>query len=404
MFRVTMHSAVPRLPLVIVGVAALVAGVLLAVYSVRQDREFQRLIAAGDAALAGDRTFEAIEAFSGALTLKRESMLAYLKRGDAYRRQGELTAALRDLRQAAALDPAAPRAAELLGDVNVSMERYERAAEHYRAFIALDDRAPRVYYKLALTYYRNGQASMAVEPLRQAVAIDARFAEAHYLLALCLRDREQDDEALASLNRAVEVSPAFAAAREELADIHFAAGRNQQAFQQLEALAALEPARPERLVGVGLAYARLGRTDAAILTLGRAAERYPDAPAVYTALGRVWLDAAERRNDRVALSKAVEALQPSTAGSAASSEALMLYGRALFLSGQYAAAERALQQAVARRPVEPLAFRYLADSSERVGHAAAAHDALTRYVALADEDELDPGTPARLARLERRVR
>ena len=404
MFRVTMNSAVPRLPLVIVGVAALVAGMVLAVYSVRQDREFQRLIAAGDAALAADRTFEAIEAFSGALTLKRESMLAYLKRGDAYRRQGELTAALRDLRQAAALDPAAPRAAELLGDVNVGMERYERAAEHYRAFIALDDRAPRVYYKLALTYYRNGQASMAVEPLRQAVAIDARFAEAHYLLALCLREREQDAEALASLNRAVDVSPAFAAAREELADIHFAAGRNQQAIQQLEALAALEPSRPERLVGVGLAYARLGRTDAAILTLGRAAERYPDAPAVYTALGRVWLEAAERRNDRVALSKAVEALQPSTAGSGASSEALMLYGRALYLSGQYGAAERALQQAVARRPVEPLAFRYLADSSERVGHAAAAHDALTRYVALADEDELDPGTPARLARLERRSR
>ena len=397
-----MNSAVPRLPLVIVGVAALVAGVVLAVYSVRQDREFQRLIAAGDTALAEDRTFEAIEAFSGALTLKRESMLAHLKRGDAYRRQGELTAALRDLREAAALDPAAPRAAELLGDVNVGMERYERAAEHYRAFIALDDRAPRVYYKLALTYYRNGQASMAVEPLRQAVAIDARFAEAHYLLALCLRDREQDDEALASLNRAVEVSPAFAAAREELADIHFAAGRNQQAIEQLEALAALEPSRPERLVGVGLAYARLGRTDAAILTLGRAAERYPDAPAVYTALGRVWLDAAERRGDRVALSKAVEALQPSTAGSGASSEALMLYGRALFLSGQYGAAERALQQAVARQPVEPLAFRYLADSSERVGHAAAAHDALTRYVALVDEDDLDPATPARLARLERR--
>ena len=64
--------------------------------------------------------------------------------------------------------------------------------------------------------------------------------------------------------------------------------------------------------------------------------------------------------------------------------------------------EDALQQAVARQPVEPLAFRYLADSSERVGHAAAAHDALTRYVALVDEDDLDPATPARLARLERR--
>jgi tetratricopeptide (TPR) repeat protein len=397
-----MTSAVPRLFLVVVGVAALVAGVVLAAYAVRQEREFQRLIAAGDAAMAEERTFEAIEAFSGALTLKRDSMLAYVKRGDAYRRRGELNAALRDLREAAALDPSAPRAAELLGDVNVGMERYERAAEHYRAFIALDDRAPRIYYKLALTYYRNGQASLAVEPLQQAVALDARFAEAHYLLALCLRARDQNDQALAALNRAVEVNPAFDAAREELSHLYFETGRNQQAIQQLEALAALEPSRPERLVSVGLAYARIGRTDAAILTLGRAAERYPDEPVVYTALGRVWLEQAEQRNDRVALSKAVEALQPSTAGSGASSEALMLYGRALFLSGQFEAAERALQQAAARQPVEPLALRYLADSSERLGHAAAAHDALTRYVALVDEDELDPATPVRLARLARR--
>lgn len=391
-----------RLLLVAVGVAALVVGVVLASYSVRQEREFQRLIAAGDAALAQDQTFVAIEAFSGALALKRDSMLANLKRGDSYRRRGELTAALRDLREAAALDPSAPLPVELLGDVNVGMARYERAAEHYRAFIALDDRAPRVFYKLALTYYRNGRAAMAIEPLRQAVAIDGRFAEAHYLLGLCLRDRRQGEEALGALTRAVEVNPTFTAAREELADLYFATGRSQPAIEQLEALAALEPARAERLVSVGLAYARLGRTDTAILTLGRAAERYPEEPAVYTALGRVWLETAERRNDRVALSKAVEALQPSTAGSGASSEALMLYGRALFLSGQMDAAERALQQAVARQPVEPLAFRYLADSAERLGHIAQAHDALTHYVALVDEDDLDPATPARLARLERR--
>jgi tetratricopeptide (TPR) repeat protein len=381
-----MTSAVPRLVLVVVAVAALVAGVVLAAYSVRQDREFQRLIATGDAALADDQTFEAIEAFSGALALKRDSMLAHLKRGDAYRRRGELAAALRDLRQAAALDPAAPRPLELLGDVNVAMERYERAADHYRAFIALDDRVPRVYYKLALSYYRVGKASMAVEPLRQAVALDARFAEAHYLLGLCFRDRKRDEDALAALTRAVEVNPTFAAARDELADLNFSRGRTQPAIEQLEALAALEPGRPERLVGVGLAYARLGRTEAAILTLGRAAERYPDAPAVYTALGRVWLEQAERRSDRVALSKAVEALQPSTVGSDASSEALTLYGRALYLSGQIDAAERALQQAVARTPVDPLAYRYLADSSQRLGHASVARDARARYLALVGDE------------------
>jgi tetratricopeptide (TPR) repeat protein len=371
-----------RLLVVSVGLAALMVGVVLAWYSVRQDREFQRLIASGDAALSEEQTFVAIEAFSVALALKRDSMLAYLKRGDTYRRRGELDAALRDLRQAAELDPSAPRPVELLGDVNASMGLHERAAEHYLAFTQLDDRSARVQYKLALAYFRNGQPARAVEPLRQATALDDRFAEAHYLLGMCLRASQQQDEAFEALTRAVEINPAFAAAREELADLHAEAGRWGNAIEELEALAALEPARAERLVSVGLAYARQGRTDAAILTLGRAAERYPDAPVVYTALGRVWLDAAERSHDQVALSKALEALQPTAIAANASSETLMLYGRALWLSGDATGAERALQQAASRWPVDPMAFRYLADAAERLGHTALAQDALHRYEAL----------------------
>ena len=390
-----------RLVVVSVGVAALVVGILVAWYSVRQDREFQRLIAAGDAAIVQDQTFVAIEAFSGAIALKPGSMLAYLKRGDTYRRRGELTSALRDLRQASTLDPGAPRPVELLGDVNVAMGRYERALEDYRRFTVLDDRAPRVLYKLALTYYRNGQAALAIEPLRQAVAFDDRFVEAHYLLGMCLLERKRDAEALRSLTRAIEINPAFAAAREEMADIYAERGRSRDAIEQLEALAALEPARAERLVSVGLAYARLGRTDAAILTLGRAAERFPEEPVVYTALGRVWLETAETRNDRVALSKAIGALQPTAARATASSEALALYGRALFLSGEIGGAERTLQEATTRMPVEPLAFRYLAAAADRLGHVAPARDALRRYVALVDSP--DAPTLALLADTHRRL-
>jgi tetratricopeptide (TPR) repeat protein len=147
--------------------AILLAGTVFAWNAVRQEREFRRLIAVGDAALTRDQTYEAIEAFSGALAFKRDSMLAHLKRGDSYRRRGELAAALRDLREAAALDPAATRALELLGDVNAAMGRYERAIEVYRRYLAIDDRAPQILYKLALAYYRNGQIVPAVEPIRK---------------------------------------------------------------------------------------------------------------------------------------------------------------------------------------------------------------------------------------------
>src|SRR5918992_4835443 len=118
-------------------VSAVVAGMLLTWYSARQEREYRRLIAVGDAALARDQTSVAIEAYSGAAAIQPQSMLAYLKRGDTYRRQGELSAALRDLRQAAALDPTSTRTLEMLGDVNVAMGRFERGAQQYERFVTL---------------------------------------------------------------------------------------------------------------------------------------------------------------------------------------------------------------------------------------------------------------------------
>jgi len=176
-------------------------------------------------------------------------------------------------------------------------------------------------------------------------------------------------------------------AREELAALDLAQGKTREGLEQLEALAALEPSRPERLVNVGLAYARVGRTDAAIATLGRAAERYPEADVVYEALGRVWLTSAEAHDDAVALSKAIQALEAAAARANASSDTLTLYGRALILSGRIQTAERVLQQATTVWPVEPTAFLHLADAAERRGHVAAAHDALASYMALSDDQD-----------------
>src|SRR5262245_5891456 len=71
-----------------VGVAVAIASTILVWADVRKEREFRRLIAVGDEALATGETFNAIEAYSGAVALKPKSMLAYLKRGDTYRRRG----------------------------------------------------------------------------------------------------------------------------------------------------------------------------------------------------------------------------------------------------------------------------------------------------------------------------
>ncbi len=348
-----------------------------------RERRYREHIARGEAAMAADDTGAAVAAFNAALAIKPESMLGYLKRGEAYRRQNDLESALRDLRQATDLDQTSPRAFELAGDINYALGRYERAAERYERSATVDDRSARVQYKLALSRYRTGQVAGAVTALQSAIKLDDKFAEAHYLLGLCYRDQQKHEESLIALRRSVALSPALLDAREELADLFGRLGRSDDRIDQLAALLSLDPA-PSREVALGLAYAVAGRPDSAVITLRRAVERHPQHPQAYVALGRVWLETAQQRGDRVDLSKALEALG-AAAGSDQGSEALTLLGRALMASGDDEAALRTLQQAADTLPVDPMAFFYLAEAAERRGGLEIARRALLDYQALEGE-------------------
>ena len=124
--RRTMRGVKRRVILITV-VAALVAATVYGWSDVRQARAFRRLIAEGDAALGRGQTSAALEAFSGAVALRPQSMLPYLKRGDTYRRDGQFDSAARDLAPAQALDPTAPQPLELEGDVRHGAGRRRRS-------------------------------------------------------------------------------------------------------------------------------------------------------------------------------------------------------------------------------------------------------------------------------------
>lgn len=394
-----------RRTLVVVVVVA-VAGVAgaLAFSALANERQFERLIAEGDQAVASERHFEAIEAFSGAITRKPDSMLAHLKRGAVYQSQNEFDAALRDLRRAVDLDPGALLAVELLGDVNASLNRAERAIERYEAYIGLDERSARVHYKLGLSRYRAGRIDAAASALQQALKLDPALGDAHYLLGLVLRDQNQLPAARRALEEAARRMPAGQTApREALAEVYALEGEHTKAINELEALAALDLTRADRLVAVGLAQARAGREDAAVVTLSRAVDRFPEAPLAYAALGHVWLTSAQRRGDRVALNKALEALQQAAARSDATSDTFAELGRAWALAGDRMAAERALRQAVARVPVPADAYLQLADLTSRDGRVQDARDALLKYATLVGDDRPLAEVSTRIADLSMRL-
>src|SRR4051794_38848388 len=100
-----MIGAVKRSVVFLAVLGLLTAAAALAYQAVARDRDYRALVTRGDTALREDQTFGAIEAYSGAIALRPESLLARLRRAETYRRRGDrgdLDQAARDLRAAAA--------------------------------------------------------------------------------------------------------------------------------------------------------------------------------------------------------------------------------------------------------------------------------------------------------------
>jgi tetratricopeptide (TPR) repeat protein len=348
----------------------------------RRERLYRQNVLRGELAMGRGDSFTALAAFTEAIALKPDSMLGYLKRGEARYQRGELDAAADDLTTASERDPTATRALELRGDVDLARQLPDRAIDHYAACVKLDDRSPGVLYKLGLVRLLAGRLSDAADALTRAVALDNRLVEGHYLLGVCLRELQRPLDAQRALERAVALAPSSIAAREQLADLYAAAGNRAGLIRQLDALYEADP-RAGRQIALAGAYAQMNQPARAIRLLGNAAERFPDHADTYVALGRLWLEDARTGEDRVALGKAIEALQHG-ASMEPTSEALTLLGEARLAAAELPLAERTLLDAAERLPVQPVTFLRLADAAERLGHTRTARAALVDYYSLLD--------------------
>src|SRR5262245_4126283 len=125
-----MRRTVPWAGATVALVTCTVLGAL-AVQRLYAERQYGRLLADGERALAAGNAYAAVEAFSGALALRPDSMVAFLRRGEAYRDQRRFDEAARDWRQASRLAPEAPQPLIALGDHFDSLGHYAQAAEWY---------------------------------------------------------------------------------------------------------------------------------------------------------------------------------------------------------------------------------------------------------------------------------
>ena len=182
-------------------------------------------------------------------------------RGNAYLKEGNASAALREYRQAVRHKP---EDAKLYYGVSLALASGGAAADGSR-----------------------GMEGMRIEALEKALALDPSYADAYNELGIIHTQLGRFAEAEQALSAAIEADPQYAAARNNLGVLYGKLGRNEDAEAQFRRALEDDPGYVEALRNHGLTLAALGRLGEAERALQKAAELEPGDAQVKQALGMV---------------------------------------------------------------------------------------------------------------------
>jgi tetratricopeptide (TPR) repeat protein len=255
--------------------------------------------------MAGESFDRAAEEIEEALELFPDEAELLATAADIQRRIKKLPEAETYLRRAEAVDPSHDRVMSVGADLSYDLRDLDKAASLYRQLV---DRRPNRYHysRLVYTLNRIGEHEEASETGRQGLE---RFPDDPWLLrGLAAAEAKQGhrDQAIELYEKVLELEPKDRFAYKELmrlrtsetsadeaasalkglmrsgdraknphlktlaADRLRKAGKDDEAAVEYEAALSLDPGNAYALSQLGFCYRRLGRTEEAIDTLGRA--------------------------------------------------------------------------------------------------------------------------------------
>ena len=366
-----------RKPFFIFALVALAVSALVLGYELfARDYRYFQLVRLGDQLMEEELPFQASRTYASAIGMKPDIPLAYVKRADAERAQGNVAQALDDLETAARLSSDVLLVSMRLADVYNEAERFDEAARHYEEVVRVDPDSTTALYKLALVRFRSGREAEAIDTLNRAAAIRDGFWEAYYLRGAIFQSLGATDEAEADFRKALELRPGADLARAALVELYMDNRDSARAMELVQAEIDANPGAAPPYLSLAHVHRVAGRSTEAIAAVGLALEQDPNLPAAYLLLGELWLDDAMARGDLVSVDKAVAALESVTKMDPNDGRAALALGRAYLALDDESRGFAELQRASQATPIRAEAHRLLGDLYRaRNNHA----EAVTAY-------------------------
>jgi tetratricopeptide (TPR) repeat protein len=243
----------------------------------RHPGEVEIAHALGNVLLVMGQPRAAIEVLSAALREAPDRADLHYLLGDAYERDHHVESALKEMQEAARLEPRMDEAWGRSGLYLVNLTRFQEARAPLERAIQLNPSVSYYHWALGDSYLNDPTApdyfSRALASYRQALKLDPNNEKALYSFAMALTRRGTPadlQEALPPLNRLLRQDPRKANVHYKLSETYRLVGRSREAEQHLRTFRQLT-ANNQRQAARDFRAASFRDTAAAHLALGREA-------------------------------------------------------------------------------------------------------------------------------------
>ena len=165
---------------------------------------------------------------------------AYLNRGLAYGRSGQLDRALEDFTAAAILDPGSADAHMNRGVALGVKGRYAEATDELDEAIRLRPGSSEAYLNRAATFEHRGQLDRALSDYDRAIQLSPGFYQAYGNRGIVLGSMGRTDEAVADYTKAIFLKPDYADAYAGRGGLYMKTGRKEEALRDFQEACRLE--------------------------------------------------------------------------------------------------------------------------------------------------------------------
>jgi len=220
-------------------------------YAEQLDFEPELYYGLGDSLDKRDRTAEAIEAYSKAISLRPDYVEAHHNVGLLLADQG----------------------------------KFEEAIAHYNAALETDPESADLHDDLGLALSKLGKTQEAIGHFNEAIRINPKSASAHDNLGTAFYGLGRMDEAIEHYSRAIELKPDDPVPHNNLGNIFAIQGQPEKAIEHYEISLNFKPDDPETLNNMANALAALNRFAQATERYKQALKAAPNDAGIYCNLG-----------------------------------------------------------------------------------------------------------------------